>query len=229
MIDLLCRGLGDVRDLLYDLRGSHLVTYADTRFAGSGEVPVERVLTNSSVYDNELLKRQCLDYMLFFPGQNCEVHSSCPEPLVPATCQVEKFLVDRAKDIGAPVTQLSDHYGLEATIAVIASQQAQLQTNQCEERRLDQSIEAQAEQTLEDPAEESSHSTVDDLEEHILKPSAESSESPLVRSVEPAHHAQAEHTIRHHQLAENLEPPQEKFGESAPHEVAERSEGVSVL
>ena len=30
------------------------------------------------------------------------------EVVVPATCRVEKFLVDRAQDVGAPVTQLSD-------------------------------------------------------------------------------------------------------------------------
>merc|ERR1740121_2024967 len=56
-----------------------------------------------------------MDYMFFFPHR-----SSGGEPLVPATCQVEKFLVDRAKDIGAPVTQLSDHYGASASIAVVS-------------------------------------------------------------------------------------------------------------
>lgn len=39
--------VGKVRDLLYDVTGCHPVTYADTRLTGQGEVPVERVLTNS--------------------------------------------------------------------------------------------------------------------------------------------------------------------------------------
>ncbi|CAE8700523.1 unnamed protein product [Polarella glacialis] len=118
--------LGEVRDLLFDVCGSHPVTYADTRLTAGGEVPVERVLTNSSVYNSNTLKRQCLDYMFFFPNQNytddgLPSMASAPEPVVPATCQVEKFAVDRAKDVGAPVTQLSDHYGVEASFAVITS------------------------------------------------------------------------------------------------------------
>jgi len=126
VIDTLRRELGEVRDLLYDVLGSHPVTYADTRFVSSGEVPAERVLTNSNVYSSDSLKRQCLDYMFFFPPQPDTSASDSsgqrsPDPLVPATCQVEKFQVDRAKDIGAPITQLSDHYGVEATLAVIAT------------------------------------------------------------------------------------------------------------
>eukprot|EP00927_Polykrikos_kofoidii_P036905 TRINITY_DN31111_c0_g1_i1.p1 TRINITY_DN31111_c0_g1~~TRINITY_DN31111_c0_g1_i1.p1 ORF type:complete len:981 (-),score=240.04 TRINITY_DN31111_c0_g1_i1:255-3197(-) len=126
--------LGEVRDLLYDIRGSHPVTYADTRFIGNGdEVPVERILTTPTVYENETFKRQCLDYMLFFPHQAQSAGKqssdnekvafgtrSDVEPLVPSTCQVEKFLVDRAQDVGAPITQLSDHYGIEATLTVVA-------------------------------------------------------------------------------------------------------------
>merc|ERR1712079_512997 len=96
----------------------------DTRLTCSGEVPVEKVLTNSSVYGNDMFKRQCLDYMFFFPNQpddsGCKGDTCMPEPIVPATCQIKKFLVDRTKDIGAPITQLSDHYGVEATLAVIA-------------------------------------------------------------------------------------------------------------
>lgn len=42
-----CFCLLQVRDLLYDVTGCHPVTYADTRLTGQGEVPVERVLTNS--------------------------------------------------------------------------------------------------------------------------------------------------------------------------------------
>merc|ERR1712217_457605 len=82
----------------------------------AGEIPCERVLTNSSVYETELFKRQCMDYMFFFPQQ-----ADTAEPLVPATCQVEKFLVDRTKDVGAPVTQLSDHYGVAASVAVVTT------------------------------------------------------------------------------------------------------------
>ena len=138
------------------------MTYADTRLTPGGEVPVERVLTNSSVYDSDAFKRQCLDfgransytntsargwridpslaylkslevtsrrwseasslpqdYMLFFPQQGEDGRTGGPESLVPATCRVEKFLVNRAVDVGAPVTQLSDHYGVEGTATVI--------------------------------------------------------------------------------------------------------------
>lgn len=132
--------LGEVRDLLYDTQGSHPVTYADTRIAAAGEVPAERVLTNAEVYESDTLRRQCLDYMFFFPQQAWPPEglgvddagggalSTAPakaspgelqEALAPATCQIQKFLVDRARDVGAPVTQLSDHYGVEATLSVI--------------------------------------------------------------------------------------------------------------
>ncbi|CAE7268910.1 unnamed protein product [Symbiodinium natans] len=123
VLQLLRDELGEVRDLLFDVCGTHPVTYADTRLTGSGEVPVERVLTNASVYSSDVLKRQCLDYMFFFPYRPASdmEDGSFPEPVVPATCHLEKFAVDRAKDVGAPVTQLSDHYGLEATLAVIES------------------------------------------------------------------------------------------------------------
>lgn len=88
---------------------------------------MERVLTNAQVYNSDVLKRQCLDYMFFFPycpakdTEDREEDASLLEPVVPATCHVEKFAVDRSKDVGAPVTQLSDHYGVEATLAVIES------------------------------------------------------------------------------------------------------------
>jgi len=143
VVEFLRSELGEVRDLLYDTVGSHPVTYADTKITSAGEVPSERVLTNTSVYTTPGFKRRCLDYILFFPpesvvesleepsistssdGAENEPHASQirikppPEPVVPATCQVEKFLVDRAKDVGAPITQLSDHYGVEATLAII--------------------------------------------------------------------------------------------------------------
>ncbi|CAL1159398.1 unnamed protein product [Cladocopium goreaui] len=115
------RFLPAVRDLLYDVTGCHPVTYADTRLTGQGEVPVERVLTNASVYNSTSLKRQCLDYMLFFPYVSPLDGENGHEPVVPATCQIQKFSVDRSKDVGAPVTQLSDHYGLEGSLAIIES------------------------------------------------------------------------------------------------------------
>eukprot|EP00439_Symbiodinium_sp_Y106_P069699 s2_g12.t1 len=126
VLQLLRDELGEVRDLLFDVCGTHPVTYADTRLTGTGEVPVERVLTNAHVYNSDVLKRQCLDYMFFFPycpAKDTEDHedASMLEPVVPATCHLEKFAVDRSKDVGAPVTQLSDHYGVEATLAVIES------------------------------------------------------------------------------------------------------------
>ncbi|CAE7384023.1 unnamed protein product [Symbiodinium sp. CCMP2456] len=127
VMQLLRDELGEVRDLLFDVCGTHPVTYADTRLTGNGEVPVERVLTNAHVYNSDVLKRQCLDYMFFFPycpaqdAEENEEDASMLEPVVPATCHVEKFAVDRSKDVGAPVTQLSDHYGVEATLAVIES------------------------------------------------------------------------------------------------------------
>eukprot|EP00434_Breviolum_minutum_P001249 symbB.v1.2.001095.t1/scaffold33.1/size517934/47 len=121
VLQLLRERLGEVRDLLYDVTGCHPVTYADTRLTGQGEVPVERVLTNSSVYNCNSLKRQCLDYMLFFPYQPLNTGDDSHEPVVPATCQIQKFSVDRSKDVGAPVTQLSDHYGVEGSLAIIES------------------------------------------------------------------------------------------------------------
>jgi len=144
VVEYLRSELGEVRDLLYDILGSHPVTYADTRITAAGEMPSERVLTNASVYTTPGFKRKCLDYMFFFPpeppGESLEdpgltasshgAENDAPlsqirrgpptEPVVPATCQVEKFLVDRAKDVGAPITQLSDHYGVEATLAVVS-------------------------------------------------------------------------------------------------------------
>eukprot|EP00929_Paragymnodinium_shiwhaense_P101047 TRINITY_DN63806_c0_g1_i1.p1 TRINITY_DN63806_c0_g1~~TRINITY_DN63806_c0_g1_i1.p1 ORF type:complete len:959 (-),score=267.76 TRINITY_DN63806_c0_g1_i1:206-3022(-) len=126
LVQMLHDGLGEVRDLIFDIRGSHLVTYADTRLTGSGEVPAERVLTSPSVYERPASKRQCLDYVFFFPGEcwgkpatDDSPPDSAEDAIVPATCQVEKFLVDRAKDVGAPVTQLSDHYGVEANFTVV--------------------------------------------------------------------------------------------------------------
>lgn len=123
LLHVLRESLGEVQDLLYDIRGSHPVTYADTRLSGSGEVPAERVLTNAGVYCSAASKRQRLDYVFFFPYVNHLSPRGNVAPVVPATCQIEKFLVDRTKDVGAPVTQLSDHYGIEATFAVIASHQ----------------------------------------------------------------------------------------------------------
>ncbi|CAK9019283.1 unnamed protein product [Durusdinium trenchii] len=119
VLQLLKEQLGEVRDLLFDVAGCHPVTYADTRLTGSQEVPVERVLTNASVYKSNTLKRQCLDYMFFFPYQ--PHGESTHEPVVPATCQIQKFAVDRSQDVGAPVTQLSDHYGVEGSLAIIES------------------------------------------------------------------------------------------------------------
>lgn len=121
VLQLFKERLGEVRDLLYDVTGCHPVTYADTRLTGQGEVPVERVLTNASVYNSNSLKRQCLDYMLFFPYVSPLDGENGHEPVVPATCQIQKFSVDRSKDVGAPVTQLSDHYGLEGSLAIIES------------------------------------------------------------------------------------------------------------
>lgn len=131
MLCFLQESLGEVRDLLFDIRGSHPVTYADTRLTGGGEAPAERVLTSPGVYESAATKRQCLDYLFFFPHVPAEdsatrrgTSGGGPEPVVPATCQIEKFLVDRAKDVGAPITQLSDHYGVEATFAVVVPARA---------------------------------------------------------------------------------------------------------
>lgn len=140
MCETLRHGLGEMRDLLFDSCGSHPVTYADTHLLTSGEVPAERVLTSPGAYGSEVLKRQRLDYLFFFPhGTQADCCRRALEPVVPATCRVEKFAVDRTKDVGSPVTQLSDHYALEATLAVIEPGQ---QLVEAEDQRFGRDAEA---------------------------------------------------------------------------------------
>jgi len=114
--------LGPFFDLLYDEHGEHPVTYADSVDRILGYQPKDQVLTCPSDYNTDYLRRQSIDYVFYFPGEQ--------DAIVPTTTCVEKCEIDRTikpsdtwkdacRDVGCEVSQLSDHYALDVTFTLI--------------------------------------------------------------------------------------------------------------
>jgi len=114
--------LGEFHDLVFNSYGEHQVTYADTTDRTLGFLPKEKVLTCPTDYDCDSLRRQSLDYAFYYPAPDSKINPEIPkipDPLVPTTCKIERFEIDRTKDIGAPISQLSDHYGIDLTFSLL--------------------------------------------------------------------------------------------------------------
>jgi len=110
----------EIEDLLYKDLGEHAITFGDSAVVNENEVvPLETVLTTKKDWGSN----QCLDYIFSFVPKDLVQEPTTPEKLkssaleklsvVDGTTKVEKFLVT-----GQVFDQLSDHYGIQVTVAL---------------------------------------------------------------------------------------------------------------
>jgi len=110
----------EIEDLLFKDLGEHPITFGDSVYVNDNEVlPLETVLTTKK----DLGSNQSLDYMFRFTPKTLAQEPVTPNTIkspsgnklsiVDGTARVEKFLV-----AGHVFDQLSDHYGVQVTVAV---------------------------------------------------------------------------------------------------------------
>lgn len=110
----------EIEDLLYKDAGEHPVTFGESAVVNDGEVvPLETVLTTKKDWGTN----QCLDYIFRFAPTTLDYEPVTPQEMkvsateklsvVDGTTKVEKFLVT-----GQVFDQLSDHYGIQVTVAL---------------------------------------------------------------------------------------------------------------
>mmetsp|Transcript_48450 Transcript_48450/g.110022 ORF Transcript_48450/g.110022 Transcript_48450/m.110022 type:complete len:694 (-) Transcript_48450:27-2108(-) len=107
LVTSVLRDLGNPRDLVFEFCGYHPPTYSDT-YDDAGLMPKEQVLTAPEDCEVDQT-RQRLDFVFWFDPE-------VPGPggvFQPTFARVNEFEVDRRVDVGAPVTHLSDHFGIE--------------------------------------------------------------------------------------------------------------------
>ncbi|KAJ1966865.1 hypothetical protein IWQ62_002203 [Dispira parvispora] len=108
------------RDLVYHQYRYHPVTFADLEVLDDGQrVPRDQVLTDNSLHGS----CQRLDFVFWADGEDYPSYSAYAEPtsrfaIQPVNTTVMPFFVEQ-KDIPAPFTQLSDHYGVSTEVMVV--------------------------------------------------------------------------------------------------------------
>ena len=97
-----------VSDLFYDTKGCHPITYGDV-CPKSGK-SLETTLTAPM----DCGTKMSLDYIFLFRGKDSDGQLIAPFKV--DDVKVEPFFVDKKK-MKVPITQLSDHYGMSATLS----------------------------------------------------------------------------------------------------------------